>query len=271
MKQKMIPIISILVGILAFLLTRGYIASRVQDLEDFKEKILKQTRSVKVVGAADDLPKGGRISKDDLAMVNIDQRNASKAVPIDQATSLIGRRLQLPVRKGEPIFWMEIEGGLEAGLTLAPLIQKSRRAISIPVAGASAVSGMIQPGDYVDILGTFTLPSKKTPGEEELVTLTLLQNVTVLATGQKMAKNAADQRSSAAASYSSVTVEVTPREAELLVFAQQVQGRLILTLRNPGDPYYEKDLPEVNFQHIEKELPDYNEKRQKFMGGSTFR
>jgi pilus assembly protein CpaB len=263
MKQKMVPVISIVVGILAFLLARQYISSRVRALDEFKEDILRKTRVLVVTGAADDLPKGAKIGQNDLAKVNIDQRNASKAVPIDQAGSLIGRKLQMPVRKGEPIFWMEIEGGAEAGLTLAPLIQPKLRAISIPVAGASAVSGMVQPGDYIDILGTFTLPSKKTAGETEVATLTLLQNVTVLATGQKLAKSAAEQRGAAAASYSSVTIEVTPREAELLVFAQQLQGRLTMTLRNPGDNSDERDLPEVNFEHIEKKLPEYNDYRQK--------
>jgi pilus assembly protein CpaB len=272
MKQKMIPIISIAVGILAFLLTKQYIASQMNALEKFKEDILRQTKVVYVTGAANDLPRYATIGKEDLGFVNIEQRSASKAVPMDQAGSLIGRKLQMPVRKGEPIFWMEVEGGEATGLTLAPLIEKNRRAISIPVAGASAVSGMVQPGDYIDIVGTFTLPSKKTPGETELVTLTLLQYVTVLATGQKMAKSASDQRGAAAASYSSVTVEVTPAEAELLVFAQQVQGRLTLTLRNPSDTSdrntamnRDKAAPmeEVNFEHIEKELPIYHKWRQK--------
>ena len=263
MKQKMIPIISIVVGILAFVLTRQYIAARVRALEEYKENLRRQAKVAVVIGAAEDLPKGARIRQGDLAKVTVDQKNASKAVPVDQATTLIDRRLQMPVRKGEPIFWMEIEGGADAGLTLAPLIQPKLRAISIPVAGASAVSGMIQPGDYVDILGTFTLPSKQPGAEAQIATITVLQNVTVLATGQKMAKTGADQRGAAAASYSSVTVEVTPREAELLVFAQQMQGRLTLTLRNPGDNSDERDLPEVNFEHIEKKLPEYNDYRQK--------
>ena len=64
-------------------------------------------------------------------------------------------------------------------------------------------------------------------------------------------------------SYSTVTFEVTPREAELLIFAQGTQGRLTLTLRNPDDVGFEKILPEVNFQLVEKSLPDLNDYRQK--------
>ena len=67
------------------------------------------------------------------------------------------------------------------------------------------------------------------------------------------------------ASYNSVTVEVTPREAELLVFAEHVRGQLILALRNPTDLSYEKDLPNINFQHLENRLPELNEYRQKYI------
>lgn len=263
MKQKMVPIVSIAVGLLAFFMTRSYIVSKQNSLRDQEAQMRKNFRTVYVVCAREDLPKGAILRLPDLGKVLVPQATASKAVSTENLESLIDRKLQTRVNKGEPIFWQDIEGGTQTGVTLAPLVQKGLRAISVPVAGASAVSGMVQPGDYVDILGTFTLPSKKNPAESEIATLTLLQNVTVLATGQKMSKNASEQKGSAAASYSSVTVEVTPREAELIVFAQQMQGRLTMTLRNPSDNSDERDLPEVNFEHIEKKLPEYNDIRQR--------
>ena len=69
--------------------------------------------------------------------------------------------------------------------------------------------------------------------------------------------------------YSTLTFEVTPREAELLIFAQGERGRLTLTLRNPDDVGFEKILPEVNFQHVEKSLPDLNDYRQKTVRHKT--
>jgi len=64
-------------------------------------------------------------------------------------------------------------------------------------------------------------------------------------------------------SYSTVTLEVTPREAELLVFAQQMKGRITLALRNSGDVSFEKDLPTVNFEKMESELQELNTYRQR--------
>ena len=59
-----------------------------------------------------------------------------------------------------------------------------------------------------------------------------------------------------------MTLEVTPREAEMLVFAEQIHGRLTLTLRNPNDVSYENELPKVDFEKIQSEIEELNLKRQ---------
>ena len=59
-----------------------------------------------------------------------------------------------------------------------------------------------------------------------------------------------------------VTFEVSPEEAEILIFAQQTRGQLYLTLRHPDDIYAKDDLPSINFDYIESVLPDLNTKRQ---------
>ena len=95
-----------------------------------------------------------------------------------------------------------------------------------------------------------------------MVTLTVLQDVTILATGQQTAKNMIGQENRRSGGYSLVTLSVTPREAEMLVFAQQVKGRLTLSLRNPEDVGFERDLPRVDFDQIEVQLRELNLKRQ---------
>ena len=87
----------------------------------------------------------------------------------------------------------------------------------------------------------------------------------MLATGQTMAKqlSLSSRVNARSTGYSTVTLEVTLREAELLVFAQQLQGRLTLCLRNPNDGSYENSLPEVDFKYLESKLPELNQFRQK--------
>lgn len=80
-----------------------------------------------------------------------------------------------------------------------------------------------------------------------VVTRTFLQNVKVLAVGTATSAEGAVK---AANTYSHVTVEVTPAEAELLIFALgQSSGRLNLVLRNPADQAVE-ELPSVNWTRM---------------------
>ena len=65
-----------------------------------------------------------------------------------------------------------------------------------------------------------------------------------------------------AGGYNMVTLSVTPREAEMLVFAEQIKGRLVLSLRNPSDVSFENDLPRVDFDKIQEEIRTLNLFRQ---------
>ena len=121
---------------------------------------------------------------------------------------------------------------------------------------------MVNPNDHVDVIGTFTFPDESGKREQAaLVTCTILQNVLVLATGKETAKSPASAFGGGA--YSTVTLEVTPREVEMLVFAEQIKGRLSLALRNPSDVHYESELPRVNFEKIEEEIESLNTYRQR--------
>ena len=161
------------------------------------------------------------------------------------------------------LFRADIEGGNPAASGLSADIKRQMRAISINCAGAASVSGMVRPNDHVDVIGTFDLsdPMKSSgPKAKSLVTSTILQNVLVLAVGKQTAKMRAQEAGTAG--YSTVTLEVTPREAEVLAFAEQMKGRLVLTLRNRNDAHYEKELPKVDFEKIMSEIEQLNLKRQ---------
>jgi pilus assembly protein CpaB len=262
MKEKIIPIVSLLIGILAFMLTFNYLKSEQKKLKEIEANIYKNAQKVRVMAAANDIPAGTVIKSKDLGTLFVYKSSVGNQVVIpEDGKMLIGKKTLYRINAKEPIFWSHIDGGLAAAHGLAMIIKPGMRAISLAVSGAEAVSGMIQPNDRIDILGTFPFPSKEIEGEMETVTLTLLQDVSVLAAGQKLANQAATR--SNRAGYSSITVEVTPREAELLVFAQQMKGRITLSLRNMGDVSFEQDLPEVNFEHLQNALPDLNLFRQK--------
>lgn len=263
MKQRFILIASVIVGLVAALLTRQYLNAKDREVAKQLAKIKADFRTISVIGVNRVVASGTVLTTSDLCAFPIVE-NAVRGHVVEEKdyTSLLGRRLIRTLEKESPIYWSDIEGGDRANRGLAGDIKSRMRAISITVGGAAAVSGMVRPSDHVDVLGTFSFPSPAKPNEMEMVTLTVLQDVLVLATGRDTAKTQLAAPDRNAGGYSTVTIEVTPREAEMLVFAEQARGRLVLTLRNPDDIYYERDLPRVDFTKIQDEITNLNLFRQ---------
>jgi pilus assembly protein CpaB len=264
MKQRMVLIISVIVGLIAFWFTQQYFQSRLRDIAKERERVMAGARMVDVVAAAQALPVGTVIQKKDLKMKPTLARDAGKntVLPSD-FEQILNKKLKYSMDKGETMLWSYIDVPYRPGAGLAPMVPAGMRALSVAIGGAAGVSGLLHPNDRVDVLGSFSFPSRKNPQQVEWVTLTVMQNVTVLATGQNVAgAGDGNDRSRGSAGYSTVTLEVTPREAELLTFVENMRGHLTLSLRNPGDVTFEAELPEVNFDVLEKELPVMNALRQ---------
>ena len=120
----------------------------------------------------------------------------------------------------------------------------------------------LRPGDYVDLIGTFRFPDMRGDASLDMTTLTLLQNVKVLAIGPRWGRvvnMSSDPNMNA--SYSTVTVLLTPAEAEMIVFAQN-KGTLTLSRRNFDDTFVTPDLPSVNFDYLQKNISNYNANRR---------
>lgn len=264
MKQKIVPIVSVVVGVIAFALTFNYLRGKELDYRKKEAALYKGAAKISVMVAQHTIPAGTTIKASDIYPMLVFKKNVGgRAVIRKEGKLVLGRKILVTLEKHDPLQWSDIKGGQHAAYGLASMVKPGMRAISLAVGGAAAVSSMIQPNDRIDVLGTFTFPSKKIAGEMETVTLTVLQDVTVLATGQKLAKELPGQQSRRSSGYGTVTLEVTAREAELLVFAQQVRGRLTLSLRNPTDVSFEKDLPVTNFEYLQNKLPELNAYRQR--------
>jgi pilus assembly protein CpaB len=108
----------------------------------------------------------------------------------------------------------------ERGSTLAALIDKNMRAITVRVDDVIGVAGFLLPGNTVDILA-----SRK--ANQRAVTETILKNIKVLAVDQTAAANENEP-----VIVRAVTLEMTPEQAEVVVKAR-TEGTIQLTLRNP--------------------------------------
>ena len=268
MKQKFVLLAALACGVLAALMARAWLDSRDAEREERFERRVGKVQSIEVLGVNKPIPKGATLKLEDLVLINtfVNALTARALMP-DDADAVLGRKVAFSLSAESPILWEHLEGGERGVKGLSNDIHAGMRAVSVPVSGAAAVSGLVLPNDRVDVLGTFVFGASDDPKASELVTLTVLQNVTVLATGMETAKSVASGGYHAGG-YSTVTLEVTPREAEVLVFAQQMKGRLSLTLRNPSDIYYEKETPRIDFQKIEGELKSLNDYRQSTLRGN---
>ncbi len=266
MKQRMVLIISVVIGLLAFVMTQSYFRAKLAALEHERALMNSNEKRVEVLAAGRDLPAGTVLIKKDLLSKGILSRDVSKDnILVEDVDKFIGKKIKISVERAKPLMWSYVDVPARPGSGLAPMITSGRRALSISISGAAGVSGLVQPNDRVDVMGSFTFPSRKDPEKTEWVTLTLLQDVSVLALGQTLGKTEPGDRTRPSSGYSTVTLDVTPREAELLVFAENMKGHLTLSLRNPEDVSYEKNLPEINFSMLEEELPSLNTYRQQII------
>ena len=264
MKQKTLLFASIAVGLLAAILTRSYLATKNVEIARLKAQFVKDHGTLEVVCFKKDVPGGTILTLNEIGHMTVPAKGLrGQAVPAEMYKTVVGRKTLFGHRAEETVFWSDLEGGNPALRTLAGDIKRQMRAVSINASGAAAVSGMVHPADHVDVIGTFSFPGAPDANGRQttkFVTCTILQNVLVLATGRETAKSIAPTVSGG--NYATVTLEVLPREAEMLVFAEQMHGRLSLSLRNPNDTSYERELPAVDFEKIQGEIEELNSKRQ---------
>ena len=270
MKRQIVLIISLVAGLIAALLTRTYLTVKENEIKAEKQKLIDKYGTIKVLAVNRDVPSGTVLAKTDIGYRNVPEVGLrGQALTPEDLDTVVGRKLVIGHKAAEVLFWSDIEGGDPNAKGLSSDVKRQMRAMSINVSGAASVSGMVKPNDHVDVIGTFNFPDDEgTVKRGDPVTCTILQNVLVLATGRETSKSQArDASLRSSVSYSTVTLEVSPREAEMLAFAEQIKGRLVLTLRNRNDTSSEKELPQVDYMQIRQEMEELNLKRQQRLGG----
>jgi pilus assembly protein CpaB len=252
MKNYILLGVSVICGLCAFFLAKSQLQKKYRQLE-------LHARKVPVVAVRNSMVAGDVLQRGDVGFKRVYEINLTGHEVISgEEGDIIGQRLANDVKKLAVITWRDIviPGGRRGG-GLAERVEKKQRAISISVDNTSAVSGLVRPNDKVDIVGTFRFPVEQATVSMDVVTWTLLQDVTVLATGQSMSRGGEEARQRG---YSTLTLALSPEEAELIIFAEQ-KGKLTLTLRNPADVYTIR-ARSINFADLEKKLDDLNSQRQ---------
>ena len=146
--------------------------------------------------------------------------------------SLQGTVVRNAITAGQPVTQGALVKPGDRGF-LAAALGPGMRAVTVPVQTNSAVAGFVFPGDRIDLMLTQSV-SGGGDGPPLKVTETVLRNLRVLATDQRTDNTVGEDGKSQVHTYSSVTVEATPKLAEQISVAQTL-GSLSLALRSIAD------------------------------------
>lgn len=183
---------------------------------------------IKVLVAVESVPAGTILRPEHLRWQSWPEDGLSETYlrkKADEDHDLVGAVVRNAISRGEPITEQRVVRPGDRGF-LAAMLSPGKRAISVPVNASSGLSGLVFPGDQVDVLVTHTISrNQSSTGHERRASETVVEDVRILALDQRT-EDIDGQRVIA----KTATLEATPKQAEKISLAQQL-GSLTLSLR----------------------------------------
>ncbi|HUO57389.1 MAG TPA: Flp pilus assembly protein CpaB [bacterium] len=205
-------------GILAFYLLY-------QKVTEIQEK----TTPVPVLVASRYIAPGSYLKADMVERKSIPEAYVSPSA-IRDIKEVEGLASMTAISSGEQVLSNKFGMGEDS---LAVVLNPGYRAYTLEVSETSGVGNLLRPGNYVDIL-------TKTESNKSETTSFVFQNLQVLAVGDKLVKlgkSSSDAGNTSSTTgttgYSTVTLAVTPEQAETLMYLEGHPLRLLL--RAPSD------------------------------------
>lgn len=217
MRNKLIFLLAIIFGLAAALGTYKY-------LENLKRTYRTSGHFARVAVAKQKIAARTIISGEMLEFKEMPVEYILPGTVVD-VKDAAGKMAISDIYPGEMILSSKLVARNDVAAGLSAKVEKGRRAISIPVNNITAMHGLINTGDRVDVLVTFDAP-----GEQKApATSTIIQNVPVLAVNGNLEGGGASKQE-----LQTVTIMVEPVEAQQIALAIQ-HGSIQLVLRSPDD------------------------------------
>jgi pilus assembly protein CpaB len=190
--------------------------------------------------AAHPLPRGTLARDEDFTVRSSPPGSVPTEAILDTPDAKIGLRGSL-VRNfldtGSPVTSKDILRPRERGF-LASVLAPDSRAISINVDAASGVSGLIWPGDYVDVVMTqesTAAGEKKNPDQQHgTLSETVVQNVRIVAIDQEIVQGGSASNATAGKVAHTVSLQLAPEQVKKVTVAAEL-GKLSLAVRSAVD------------------------------------
>ena len=233
---------AVILGVLCFFGANYYLHNYLSKAET---RLAGAYKTKRIMVAAVEVPAGGVLDESNLASRSIPERYlSSTSLTPDALDSVRGQKVMVGLKPGDPIDRGALERGDRAALSTT--VAKGDRAITFPVDEISSISGMLVPGDIIDLVFTgngttansYKLATRDGTPKELMHVRMILQAVPVMATGKitqkRVVRTEEGGQREVDVAFSTVTLTVSPAQAEQVLLAQKL-GNLTAVLRNPDD------------------------------------
>lgn len=222
----------IIFAVLALLVAFGTAHMARNWLAGQREALEAESRAKKVgtyiLVAARDLPTGGFVRVEDLrwqSWPDSDVHDTYLRQDKDKLESLAGAVVRQHIAAGAPVTLGQVIKPGDRGF-LAAVLNPGMRAVSVPVTATSGISGLVFPGDRVDLVLTHAIRDPRSSAPPRNASETVLTDLRVLAVDQTT-----DDKDGKPVLARTVTFEVTPHQAEMVEVASEL-GKIALSLRS---------------------------------------
>jgi pilus assembly protein CpaB len=192
--------------------------------------------------AARPLPRGTLAREEDFAVRSVPSDSVPAGAILDTPDARIGLRGSL-VRKfldaGSPVTSQDVLRPRDRGF-LASVLAPDSRAIAIKVDAESGVSGLIWPGDYVDVVLTQVVDKADLDKADlahrahRTLSETVLHNVRIVAIDQEIVQGGPANNATAGKVAKTVSLQLAPEQVKKITVAEQL-GKLSLAVRAAVD------------------------------------
>jgi pilus assembly protein CpaB len=203
----------------------------------------KPKETIAVVVAVRDLYMGLPIAPEDVVVRYLIPEMVMRDETFADLETVLGRTPRERILANEAVREERLASA-NAGVGLNAIVTPGKRAMTVATDTETAVAGLLQAGNFVDVIVTIK-PEDPAAVGAKYVAETILQDIKVLAVGSSLGGNAAKEaeskdskgKKSDSASRKlkpSITVELAPEEAEKLALAQS-RGEIHVVLRSDID------------------------------------
>lgn len=212
--EKKYLLLAIIFGLITVLLVSLYLGRQ-------SRRALDDEAMEKVVTALEDIPAYTQITEEMLETASLPAM-AVHPEAVRDAAEIIGGVTRAALIAGEQVLAERVAPDIDLA-HFASRIPKGMRAVAIPVDVVSGVSGFVAPGDRVDIMVS-------TRGKGDTVTVTVMQDILVLAAGPGYL----EEEQSDPSVVKTLALAVTPKQAQEIAYYTR-ECTFHLTLRSPAD------------------------------------